>query len=723
MAEEELKKILNRYSSRLSKHVDEDSISSSDTELSSQYKEFREEALSGKTTKYEKLCKFSQSIIEFAPSKKDLPQIEQAIETSHLDVTPAGAASFAALTSFLLIILGFLSFGAEIFIQSILNPNLPINELISKISLSIPMLLIFLGLIAMLILKKMPIYLASNWRLKASNQMVLCILYVVIYMRHTSNLEHAIKFSTEHIGDPLALDLRKVFWDIETRKYSTIKESLDAYLEKWRHTNLEFVTSFHLIEASLYEPTESRRLELLDKALAVILDGTYEKMLHYAQGLKSPITTLYMLGVILPILGLVIFPLAGSLLQGLISWYHLSFVYNLILPVLIFAIGYNTLSKRPTGYGESKSVKYFYKQSSNPFWIAFFIAVLFIVLGFTPVIMHFLNPNTASDINLGPLGKFFGYESQGTQTYGPFGIGALIISFLIPIGLALSLGFYYSQKTKKLIELRRETTDLEREFASALFQLGNRIGDGIPAELAFSSVSQVLEGTPTGNFFRLVDVNIRQLGMNLEQAIFDPKVGAIYSYPSPLVESSMEVLIEGSRKGPKIISQSIISISQYVEQIHKVNERLKDLLSEIVSSMKSQIAFLTPAIAGIVVGISSMIVNIIVGLTQKFAEISQGEGAEAIGTGGIQTLVNLFGIDTIIPTYHFQIVVGIYIVELILVLTIIQTGIEYGNDKIYQQYYLSKNLPRSIILYSIIAISVIILFNLLASNIITQGGF
>ena len=93
------------------------------------------------------------------------------------------------------------------------------------------------------------------------------------------------------------------------------------------------------------------------------------------------------------------------------------------------------------------------------------------------------------------------------------------------------------------------------------------------------------------------------------------------------------------------------------------------------------------------------------------------------GAGGLQTIVTLFGIDGLIPSYYFQIVVGIYVVELIIVLTIIQAGIEYGNDKIYQQYYLGKNIVRSTLLYVAIALTVVLLFNFLASNIITQGTF
>jgi len=118
---------------------------------------------------------------------------------------------------------------------------------------------------------KLAEFMANNWRLKASNQMVLCTFYVVTYMRHTSNLENALEFASQHLSPPLSLDIKKVLWDIETEKFSSIKESLDNYLETWKKWNNEFIESFHLIEASLYEGEEGRRLNTLDKALDVFI--------------------------------------------------------------------------------------------------------------------------------------------------------------------------------------------------------------------------------------------------------------------------------------------------------------------------------------------------------------------------------------------------------------------------------------------------------------------
>src|SRR5574343_842300 len=98
----------------------------------------------------------------------------------------------------------------------------------------------------------MPDRMAMQWRLKASSQMVPAILYIVIYMKHTSNFEKAVAFAAQHLYEPLALDFKKVFWDVQIGRYSTVKDSVDHYLKTWRDFSLEFIEAFHLIESSLY---------------------------------------------------------------------------------------------------------------------------------------------------------------------------------------------------------------------------------------------------------------------------------------------------------------------------------------------------------------------------------------------------------------------------------------------------------------------------------------
>ena len=75
---------------------------------------------------------------------------------------------------------------------------------------------------------------ASTWRMKASNQMVQSIFYIVTYMRHTSNLERAIEFAANHLEAPLSLDFRKILWDVETENTapSALLRSLFTSMER-----------------------------------------------------------------------------------------------------------------------------------------------------------------------------------------------------------------------------------------------------------------------------------------------------------------------------------------------------------------------------------------------------------------------------------------------------------------------------------------------------------
>jgi hypothetical protein len=203
--------------------------------------------------------------------------------------------------------------------------------------------------------------------------------------------------------------------------------------------------------------------------------------------------------------------------------------------------------------------------------------------------------------------------------------------------------------------------------------------------------------------------------MSIEKAIFDPVHGALVSFPSNLIESSMKVLTQAAKRGPKIAAQALTNVSRYIKEIHKVNERLKDLMADIISSMKSQIKFLTPAIAGVVIGITSMITAILGRLSNQLQEVTSSAGSEASANS---SFMEMFGNG--IPTYYFQIIVGIYVVQITYILTVISNGIENGSDKLSERYQLGNNLVRSTLLYIFISAAVMIMFNLIAGKILTK---
>jgi hypothetical protein len=702
----EYKDLARKYKEKLNKEMEKE-FTNTKKGISREYQLFRKDSMPKHLTIYEKLCNISEKILHLKLKEENREKIQTNINICHLDITAEGATAFSFIFPAIFLLTGVL---------------------ISLLTGSLFLVLFFLcaGLGLIYFTGKIPEYFANIWRMKASNQMVLSIFYIVTYMRHTSNLEKAIEFAAEHLSPPLSLDFKKILWNVQTGVFDNVKDSVEEYLNGWRKWNLEFVESFHLIEGSLYETSEERRLSLLDKSLDVILEETYEKMLHYAQNLKGPITALHMLGIIMPILGLVILPLVVSFMEG-ISWWHLAILYNIIIPILIYFFGKSILSKRPTGYGETditetdpqlKKYKNIVIKIGKkeifitPIFLCIFIFSILFLIALIPLIIHFLYPYF--DMTL-PFGfEFLDYKTSSTNPniiIGPFGIGATILSFFFPLALAFSLGIYFKIRSKNVHKIREEGKKLEDEFSTALFQLGNRLGDGIPAETAFKKVADVMPETQSGKFFKIVANNISKLGTGVQAAIFDPKIGAIISFPSKMINSTMKVLIQSVKKGPIIAAQAILNIARYIKEIHKVNERLKDLMTDVISDMKNQINFLTPVIAGIVVGITSMITFILGKLGGSINQL----GATEVGTQ-IGTLAGMFGDG--IPTYYFQIVVGIYVFQIIYILTILSNGIENGTDKLQERYLLGKNLIKGTTLYVIIAITITIIFNIIASRIV-----
>ncbi|MDD5012152.1 MAG: hypothetical protein PHQ66_00690 [Candidatus Nanoarchaeia archaeon] len=686
---------------------------------SQSYSTFKEE-MAPELTRYEKWCKSLGNIVKLKIAQKDQAKIQRSLEIAHLDLEPWQPITLSIVSFFSVFIVGLLvSVAISLFSGGL--ENFPIFFFI---------LVMFAGLFLFYFINGYPARLANKWRLKASSQMVPAILYIVVYMRHTPNLERAISFASQHLQYPLALDLKKVFYNVELGKFSTIKESLDNYLDTWRDYSTEFIESFHLIESSLFEPDDGKRIVTLEKALQVVLDGVYDKMLRFTHEVRSPLTNVYMLGVVLPTLGLALLPLASAMVGDFLKWYHVLILFDLIIPFFVFYLTDKVLFLRPGGYGETELIErnplYPVYKDKKHYAKAFLICIPFLIIGLLPLFFQsplapalgLKNDYTFSELGLTFFGDepFFGFRDVNGKLTGPFGVGALILSVFFILGVALFFSIAFKDRTKELIKERQKTKQLEAEFNNSLFQLGNRIGNGVPPELAFSKVAESTKGLKTEDFFKRVNYNVLQMGMSVEGAIFDEKRGAIAYYPSELIATSMRILVESAKKGLNIAALSLISISEYVKNINKITDRLRDMLAEIISDMKSNMTFLAPLLSGVVIGLAAMITGILSKLN-----LAQAGGAETIaGVGNLNAILNIFDMTKMIPPYLLQIIIGFYIIEIIFILTNALVIIDSGEDKLETTNKTGINLRAGIGLYAVTALLAVIALFLLTS--IVLGG-
>ncbi len=707
--------ILKKHAARIEQNIKTETIQN--VNFSQSYTKFREE-MAPELSKYERWCHTLGNLIKLKVSKKDEDKIRRSLEIAHLDLEPWQTITLSVVAFIGIFILGLLiSVAVALFKGGI-----------GDFPLFFFVLVIVFAMFLFYFVNGYPIRLANKWRLKASSQMVPAILYIVVYMRHTPNLEKAIAFASQHLQYPLALDLKKVFYNVEVGKFSTIKESLDNYLENWRDYSIEFIEAFHLIESSLFEPDDAKRIVTLEKSLQVVLDGVYDKMLRFTHEVRSPLTNVYMLGVVLPTLGLALLPLASAMVGDFLKWYHIFILFNLIIPFFVFYLTDKILFLRPGGYGETELLErnplYPVYKSRKPYLKAFLICLPFLVIGLLPLLFQTSLPAvfglkqdySFSELGIGIFGdeSVFGFREIGGKLTGPFGVGALIMGIFFTLGVSMFFSIAFKEKTKALIKEREKTKQLEVEFNNSLFQLGNRIGNGTPPELAFGKVAESTKGLRTEDFFRRVNYNVMQMGMSVESAVFDEKRGALVYYPSDLIATSMKILVESAKKGLMIAALSLISISEYVKNINKITDRLRDMLAEIISDMKSNMTFLAPLLSGIVVGLAAMITGILSRLN-----LAEATGGEAIvGIGNLNAILNIFDMTKMIPPYLLQIIVGIYIVEIIFILSGALVVIDSGEDKLEKTNKTGINLRKGIGLYVITALLAVISLFLLTAIVL-----
>ncbi|RLI98168.1 MAG: hypothetical protein DRO99_01375, partial [Candidatus Aenigmatarchaeota archaeon] len=281
-----------------------------------------------KRTWYELLANTSAKFITVSPDKDTKQNLEKAISFAGMKITPESPMSLFVSTILLFVVLG---------VVSIVTGMLPAIGGMGVIAL---------GFMMGYWLLRYPLGVLKHARIEASSQIVLAVLYMVVSMRITPNLEAALRFAASNVSGPLAWDMRRLIWDIEMRKYYSVSQALDAYIAKWKPENEEFAESLRLIRDSTRQVPERAKQEL-DEALNIILEGTKTRMKHYAQDLRMPVMVIHMMGIVLPILGTIMAPLAAVFMAELVGPIHFILGYNVALPIIIVWFINNTLSKRP----------------------------------------------------------------------------------------------------------------------------------------------------------------------------------------------------------------------------------------------------------------------------------------------------------------------------------------------------------------------------------------
>lgn len=555
-------------------------------------------------------------------------------------------------------------------------------------------------LIGMLLFRQFPFSMIEHEKMQSLAYTPEIVNYMAMNMRLTGNLERAVQFAAEHGRGKIAEDFKKLIWDTQIGVVQSIEEGLDNLAYRWGDYSDDFKHALMLIRSSVLESNEEKRIEVLEKAVSDVLEGSREKMDLYARQMHQPAVYLYYFGILLPLMMAIMLPIGGMFTgMALGKTEYLIAIYNILLPIVVFTYGSSILGGRPPTNvpptipddypGLTPKGKINFRGMLLPIVpIAIAILILFSAIGY--LYEQFKTTSIPSYVDIEKI------------DFTPY---VWILSTLIGLGFSISFYLWATYKEKKKIQ--DEIRSMEGEFKDAMYILASRLGEGRPMESALRHAVDFLPKSKLANvtFVKIID-NVNTMGMDIRMAIFDPTFGALKNMPSQLIRGGMKIMVDAVELGVNVAAKSLISVAVQIRDSQKLDEMLKKLLEDVTMMLKTMSTFVAPIVLGIVGAMQRLISSSISGLATPEAETA-GPGVSMTGFGDTSQIMNIFSQSGAVAQSatpgEFMAIMGLYVIQITMLLTYINSQIEDGNNLLHAYLSISSALPVAIVFYAIVA--------------------
>jgi len=273
--------------------------------------------------------------------------------------------------------------------------------------------------------------------------------------------------------------------------------------------------------------------------------------------------------------------------------------------------------------------------------------------------------------------------------------GGLIMLGGITCSLIVYSFFHYSSN----IPIRDEIKESEREFDEILFQLGYTLSTGVPLEAALDESVKRTKDLKISKLFERALSNIKTFGFTFKRALLDKRYGVLKYYPSQIIRTTMNMISSSIEKGVAGVSKTVLSVSKYLKSMHLVEEHIRDILDETTSSMKMMMTLLVPIASGAVVGMSVIMTMVLFQIEKLLADVT-GLSQAYPQSFEASTLGGFVDIKNVMPAELFLVVVGIYMLEIIVMLATFIGSLEHGDDPLDKHRLIATNVFLGYLIFS-----------------------
>jgi hypothetical protein len=272
---------------------------------------------------------------------------------------------------------------------------------------------------------------------------------------------------------------------------------------------------------------------------------------------------------------------------------------------------------------------------------------------------------------------------------------AIFLGWLIAAGIMLGVYIYAKVYTRRYKALWEDVYEIEQDLPHLLQSLSTYLTLNISTENAIVEVIDDYEKLgfaqhPVLKAFK----RIKHTLMTSKESLNDI---AARDLPQLLPSRKVNQILIQILSFGEVSQQSSAKVAKMVREqtvnIYKLDDYLKTMLAETVGLINITTSMLAPLLAAAAVIMSIAIVKSLTFITAQLQAI-----ASTFGTSMSLTLVDT---SRVIPPVFIEVIVGLYLVETIIILSLFSTTVNVGNDR----YKFFENLASNItgfIIYTVL---------------------
>ncbi len=583
---------------------------------------------------------YSKYIREFtkylrAQTEYDRNDFAQTIKFARLNVEPHQVVFFGQI----FLIFSILFFVVIDLIVFLLSHNLIITLFAVLLTIIVP----FFGYFFIV---NYPFMRANSLRIKMLGFMPEAISYMVMSLYLNPSLEHAVAFASENTEEPLATDLKKILWGVYLREHDTIEDAFVKFAYEWGKWNDSFKRALYTLRISSMRSTEEERKETLDKASNIIMEGSKRDLIAYAEALYVPTMILFSIGVMLPLILASLLPITPI---GEDMTWLLVVIFDIVIPLGFFLYAKKIIDEKPVLSTPPELEVHMTKNEKN---LLIVISVL--------------------------IGAVFFYLGLVNTTY--VGSSWFLWAFSIPLAIYLLVTSYPMKPEHDAI------VEMNDDFPDALFNVGSRVAEGEPFEVALQRVVDLMKGSAIEILFRRILYALKTTRDSLEEILFGPN-GILKDKSTKVINTTMRVTLDAMKKDNITAGNMIISIANHLREMKGIEKDMKTKLRSATSMMQMTALYFAP----ITIAVTLVLYAVISGKLEQVSAILPENSMFSIG---------FLKVHHISP-YAFSIIMIVYTYLTVIITGYFYNNLMYGDDPIQNRFELGKMLIVAPILYTV----------------------